>query len=620
MLVNKNRLFVIVSLAALAAYGTGWLLLPSLQGPRRAVDVQAAEQIERARRLLDKYNATLAFQSLLIDQLKSEGIEVTPEDLTDDVADQYQQLHEAMWEAYQPNDWPDDSPDPRPARARYGNLPGQIRQGLSTQAKLLGENERLLGDALVAVDRALSITVGDESSRNHAEANRLKGVILYHSGLAKRMWAQLQRRRSDRYRRELIALAIESRASESARTLVADSKIDEQLSRLLATAGELDTAVDEDRERLARLDVKIKKREARLSAVESRRDDARSAMAGIQDEGIDFSDPNGAESYRIRLEGFDGAFREADREARAIKYGTYPNAHIDQSEDYIKGRYVEDGSANQLTVEYGLLHDQNERTVLALVMERQHRALDNVRSAISRLEGMRRSYRQTQSRALEGVTKSASTGSEVHAELNRIESESFAVEESALELLLRSAQSSRQAAGYADQWIRDARERTQALSPKARARSAFDGRLQDGWMGAYIAVQEADARLARAWIYYERYHAHSLSTEILADVAGVLQLNEADVESEQIKAGEAHDAGVEEVKQAMDVLKRAHAKTDRHWTITAQAAGTTYLLALFGHEDYLNDTIEGYRNAVKGREDERFAATFVARLNRLEKR
>ncbi|MCH7728680.1 MAG: hypothetical protein IH991_19670 [Planctomycetes bacterium] len=85
MLVNKNRLFVIVSLAALAAYGTGWLLLPSLQGSRRAVDVQAAEQIERARRLLDKYNATLAFQSVLIDQLTSEGIEVAPEDLTDDV-------------------------------------------------------------------------------------------------------------------------------------------------------------------------------------------------------------------------------------------------------------------------------------------------------------------------------------------------------------------------------------------------------------------------------------------------------------------------------------------------------------------------------------------------------
>ena len=58
----------------------------------------------------------------------------------------------------------------------------------------------------------------------------------------------------------------------------------------------------------------------------------------------------------------------------------------------------------------------------------------------------------------------------------------------------------------------------------------------------------------------------------------------------------------------------------KHWTLTAQAAGTTYLLALFGHEDYVTDVIETYRNAVTGRENDGFAATFVARLAKLENR
>ena len=91
------------------------------------------------------------------------------------------------------------------------------------------------------------------------------------------------------------------------------------------------------------------------------------------------------------------------------------------------------------------------------------------------------------------------------------------------------------------------------------------------------------------------------------------------IESERVKANEAHDAGVDEIEQAMEILQRAHRKTERHWTVVAHAAGTTYLLALFGHEDYADDAVEAYRDAVSGREDEEYARTFVARLNRLER-
>jgi hypothetical protein len=70
----------------------------------------------------------------------------------------------------------------------------------------------------------------------------------------------------------------------------------------------------------------------------------------------------------------------------------------------------------------------------------------------------------------------------------------------------------------------------------------------------------------------------------------------------------------------MDVLKNAHGKTEKHWTIAAQAAGTTYLLALFGQTDYVADAVEGYRNALKGRETEKYTEKLAARLKRLESR
>lgn len=617
---NRNQLPIIVSIAALVTCGGGWLLLPALQGARRAVDVEASVTLERARRLLDMYNANLAYKALLVEELNAEDGELTFEDLSDKAADQYQQLHTAMWEAYQPNDWAADTSQPRPARAAYGNLPAQMRQGLSNQAKLAADNERLLDDALAAVANALSITRGDESSRTNAEANRLKGVILHHKGLAKALQAQLHRRNSDRVRQELVALAIDVAASEPAKTLVADSGIDERIDQLQVRAAELGGGLDEDRQELAEHDTRIAQLEARLAVVRSRRDDARAAISGLQAKGMDFSDVRGAESFRIRLEAFDQAFREADRQTHALTYGAYKNAQIDQSGDYLTGRYVGIGAAAEPTVEFGLVHLQRARAVLSARIEGQQRAVDNVRSSVAGLEGTKKAFAVVQEQAVRRIAESALTGSEMFTELNRIDSEAFLIEDAALDLLEQSVRVTRQAVGYADLWIRDARDRTQGLSPEATERSAFGGRLRDRWLSGDIAAQQADAHLAKAWIFYDRFDAYSQSGDTLADVAGGLDLKEADIQSERTKAQDAHDAGVEEIKQAMDATKRAYDAADHHWTIVAQSAGTTYLLALFGHEDYIDDAIEGYRNAIKGRENEKYAEVFVARLNRLEQR
>ena len=130
----------------------------------------------------------------------------------------------------------------------------------------------------------------------------------------------------------------------------------------------------------------------------------------------------------------------------------------------------------------------------------------------------------------------------------------------------------------------------------------------------------ADARLAKAWIHYERFRAAEQNADALTAASETVTLAEADPEQQRMRAIEARDAGVEEITQAMSVLEKAHRNLGRHWTLAAQGASTTYLLALFGQSSYVADAVEGYRNAIKGRENETFARKFVDRLRQLESR
>jgi flagellar biosynthesis chaperone FliJ len=437
-------------------------------------------------------------------------------------------------------------------------------------------------------------------------------------GLGKWAEAQLRRQDADRFRHTLLTLATSARESESMSTLVAGSRIDERIAVLQGDAAQLESELAEERRALAVLDERLEDLEARWEAARSRRAEALAALDALKAEGVDFSDPEGSERFRVRLEELDAAFRAADREVRSLEHGDYLNAQIDRSGDFLTGRYVEVGSTEDPAFEHGVTHFRGQRAVAAKQVEGKEQVLREVQADTAHLEGMKSDYTKAQAQAVNRINECAVAAAESYEELSRVESEAFAIEDEALALLERSGKASQQAAGYARQWISDARDRTEGLSSEVKERSAFGSRLQDTWMGGYIAAQEADVRLAKAWIYYERYTSATQNGRILSIVTDALPLQEADPESEHAKSSEAHDAGVEEITRAVTLLERAHNDTNRHWTVAAQAAGTTYLMALFGHEDYVADAIEGYRNAVKGREDEKSAEAFVARLNRLE--
>lgn len=618
---KADKMTAIAFAATIGVCGIAWLFLPTLQAGQRKVDAEASLHLERARRLLHHYSADLAYRALVLDQLRDAEVDVDiadPQALAEDAGDEYQERHTELWTTFQPNDWEQDPP--RSVKPNYGNVAGQIRDGVKTRAALIAENGKLLKDALDEIEKALSAASGDPTARSQFEAGRLKGVIQYHRGLAERVRAGLKRAEADGYRRRLVGLANRGVEWASSKTLVADSGIDEQIRRVNERAAQAEGELNDDRKALAALDATIGDLERRLHTAQSRADQARAAMEQMQREGVNFSDPKGAEAFGRRLTEQDSSYREALREVQSLEAGRLPKADIDASGDFLKGRYLENGSATNLTIDQGLAHYRNERVVLAAKVEGEQKCVADFRSDLSRIEGIKAASLAAQTDAAQRIAETAPLAAEAYDELNRLESEAEVVEDAALKLLDQSVSASQQAAGAVDTWTGDAGKHTQNLKPEAKERSVYNARENDDWMAGHIAAQAADARLAKAWIHYDRFVAASQNADVLALVTKTLGLKEADPESERTKAAEARQGGIDEVTKAMEVLQKAHGKTEKHWTIVAQAAGTTYLLALFGQTDYVADAVEGYRNALKNRETEKYTERLAARLKRLESR
>jgi len=620
--VKQNFLLGVVLFAALVSCLIGWALVPWLQDAQRTVDAEAGVHLERARRLLDQFSYGLSQTSVLLGPLAEAGVDVDGEDiegLVDAAGDAYQEKHAALWEAHQPSQY-GDLRDPRPDRASYGNIERDIRNGIDGREELFAENDALLDEALAEVNLALAVTSGDANARNHVEANRLKGIVLLHQGLDNRLWAQRVRLAAGPYRKMLTEMGLHISSIPAADEMLAQSGIDDQVDLLQSRAAEAERHLAALSEGQRDLENTIEGLDLQLAAAVDRRNQARGTAEEIRRSGVDFSDPNGASLFETQLLDQDRIAREAEREVKAIEFGSLPNARIDDSGDFLAGQYVEGGSATDLTIEHGLGFYRSELSVLVTELEGSRRALDDLRGDIDRLEGIKNIYADESDRVRQLVQAERANAPDVYAELNRIESEAEAIEDDALDLFDQSIRASDVASRSARDWVTGARRDTSGMSSESKQRSAYAQRLDSEWMGGHITAQMADARLAKAWIYYIRYIDHKQTAALLGRVAAPLSLAEADPEADSEKAGEAHEKGLAEVAEAVQVLERAHRAAQDHWTFVAQQAGANYLLGLFGHPQYFSDALEGYRNVLKGREDKPFMASYAARTKKLENR
>jgi hypothetical protein len=609
--VKQKTVAAIVFIIAFVICGGLLFSLPSLQSTDRIASEVASEHIERARRYLHNYSATVAHTAPLLDQMRAfadEGVDVDAEDvegLLETAEVLYQDEYEDKWEQFAAalRGQPD-----------FGNIVGQINQAVVARDALIEKNEELLAAALREADQAI------RASSSCAEAHRLRGVILYHQGLGRLTSAQMIAVEAEPLRYELLTLASRVNEATQFETLVADSGNEELIGNLRADADRRKEAVEADRAALARLDEAITERERQLEEARSRVDSARAAMDQLKTEGIDFADPDGAERFAERYGEAERSYREALSAVYALEHGTYPNASLDLSGDALTGRYVENGSPDDLTIFFGLTHYINDRAVVAARLEGEERALEALLSDIARMEETKERYAAKKELALERVQGAKARAAEVLEELSTVVEDAEAEFDGAIERFAQSARASKSAAQYAEGWIRDAADRARDLSPSAREFSAYESRSKDDWLVAGSLAQAADAHLGIAWAQQAVYEGRMLNHQVLTDVEEVLALSEADPAAEKEIADEAKDAGIEAIQTAMNELAGAHQRGGRHWTFTAQAAGTTYLMVLFGYERYAQDAIAGYRQALEGREEEPYTAKLAARLSQLQSR
>lgn len=605
-------------LGAVVLLGVSYALAPRLQSAKNRVEAEASQHLEIARRILHQYNAELDYSGVLWDQLRSGGVETGKAGaLPEGAADDYQKAHAELWKSFEPVDR--GNPDrPTAAKASYGNVASQVREGLAGREKLVKANERLLPEAMTAIDEALAVSVGEESGRSHAEANRLKGVVQYHQGLGLRIRAAAKRSESVPFRSQLVALAGRVTVAGAAKGMAAGSGCDERSTSLRKEMAELSKAMADDRKKLMELDSEIVGLESRIAAAEAKRRQASEAMEQLRKKGIDFADPQGAEAFGGRMLELDRAFRDADRAAHVATHGDFPKATIDATGDFLTGKYVESGSTIRLTPAFGVLHYRTERHVLAERIAGAEAAMKGLEAGVAELGGMHAAFAEAEAAAAKETDAVRRSANEVFEAMSRVNAEAHALEEKALDVLKKSADALKQAVAASGAWVSEARERTDQLKPEAQERSGVHRRTKDGWMAGFTQAQTADPLLARSWIFADRYAAYAQSASLLREFAETLGLKEADAAAEQEKAEGARTAGVAEVRQAMALLEKAHKEADRHWTLVAQAGGTEYLLALLGDPAYVSEAAESYRKALQGREEAPYAQPIASRLRRLE--
>lgn len=617
----KSKSIVLVAMVVgFFIAGATWFAAPMLAPPARKVADQASLHVERARRILDQYNAQLAYGALVRDRLRSADLDVDMEDtsaIEDEGADTYEEIHKQLWDAFPPTNW---GANPRKANPNYGNIVAQAREGVHSRDRLVQENTALLDDALSETTAAINATSGEASGRNYAEAYRLKAVALFHKALSEQLRAAKSRSEAEAVRRQLLVLARNVVTMTSNKTLASDSKIDEHIADVQRTIDEQQSQLSRYENSLAAVDAEIEVLQTGLADASAKADVAFNELQRMQNTGVDFTDPAGATVFTNKVMALADAYGVAVREAHILEFGGYPDAQIDYSGDYIRGRYIQNGSPNNVTMTTGLKQARQKREILATKVRKGNDALTGLRDDLALLQDKKASYQRAEVAAKKKINETMPIAGEAYDKLNQIEAEAFSIEDAALTLLDQSISASKQAATVAGRWASDAGSKLSSIPPAAKNNSAMQARANDQWIPGFINAQIADAQLAKAATFLSRYKESARTASVLATVTDAVELAEVDVDAEKQKSSDARQAGVDAVTKAVNVLERAHRTTGRHWTLVAQEATADEMLVQFGLGDYVADALTAYRNAIKGRENEPFSKPFADRIRQLEGR
>ncbi|MCB9849941.1 MAG: hypothetical protein H6817_04475 [Phycisphaerales bacterium] len=636
----KDKAIVMLTGALVVVFGGAlYLVTPALESSDRKLEKTVGASAERARRMLDKFNADSDAVEVVLDRagvtsdLSSDRIDaIVTNDHRDAQANleteatRINDLRQAATGRHRQLDseFAELDPGAQLPAARPASLAGSPEQMKSTLAQGAQwrenhqkENRARIRDALSAVDSAMRETEGDASGSNSPSANRLKAIANFQEADTASREAALARADADRALFDMTVAArmlataenqpniakaanvestIEERRADVAKAEEAHGKAQTAVSELEATIGELNRRIDNQ------------------SAIAA---DARKRMEKLEAEGLDYSLPNAAEQFAASYTAAAREYRTAIRIEHALRHGTLDNARIDATGDYLKGEFVSATPGGEIEYVRGLDDYEADLTAARIELEGRDAELKKARERLDEAQNMRSSIASASERA---DTRASDLSNRINARF---------------EAYMKAADEARNAEDVAIKKYSEASrafQRTQQVS-MARTTSAPEGMQQDAldrspyslmqtdqWVAAEAKCEAADADIWAALVWYERHAQLTRAQAALDEVNKQVNLIGFDAAAMQQAATDAYTEGSNLANGAVKALESASSPLKNHWTVAASVAGANYVLSLFNQPELRGLAIQNYTAVVKDREDDPTVRPFKQRLDQLKNR
>lgn len=598
---KPNIVVVLTLLIVGGGLGVGVFVLPTLEAnaDKLARSPAVAESAERARRQLIQFDADL--QRLA--EMQSGAAETLGEDF--DAA--YRRELDALGAQLEKT-------------ARY--MPAE--QALGGVKTSIEQNDRVLDVALSEMKVALGASIGDAQGEGIAYVQRLNGMILYAKGLSDSWHALIMRGElcelEGRIRsggQELVRLGLAVAPSPS--TLF-DSSIASTRTSIegLQTQRKELTGQKED------CDAKAAKLAQQLEAAQSRAQQTRSLMEALERNGVDFSDPKGAEIFAGRYEPLAADYRNAMRDAQIAEFGTLPNAEPDPAGGVLEGEYIEknaSGSPTTWTLQYGLRYYQKEMGRINGAINEIESALKSMEEQLAQIESEKKLTEERQGELRQRREEELKRVEEWVSAWKSLREKILEAENKAVGRFDQSSRAFAAAAGLVDRTVAKAQERLRDIPSEIQPFSAYKAGSDMEWISSQLLAEASRSLAAKGAMLCQRsqhdraalglFESFSSASPALASAAS--ELSNAVAETDL--------AFRETMTQAIEKLERAAAQGSlrNNWAYVAQMANLGSLLVLSGEVGLTSQVIQNYRAALQGREDQDALAPIKARMEFMSK-
>lgn len=646
---KDSTLPAIAVVAVLVLAGVAISFVPALQSSEAKVHQEAGPDLELARRLLNQYRDNFeVLGSVLADwsatglqtiALDDETIDELLESRRDDLAEaddrirehfgqrdggKRDQIEERFLKAAHGSDW--QSHRQRPARAIGPNLAQlreAVRSGRDARDQLIAENAALLAQAEQAIADAMK-SIDEPQGPTFMQAQRLRGMVYYHQGVAAHRDAVRLRRSADKLRSGLASLVAQIDASVIEHNLVDPDVLARRLAESTAADRVATEEIAELENRLTDLRATAEDLHSRSNEQRDRVQMARAAMDRLADRGVDLTAEDGADRFADAYHEQAAIYRTALAAARALELGTLVNARIDDTRDLLHGDYVPADPDRPVVGQRGLRAVEADLHALEQRINAEKARAEKNRAAIVRMTEFRESLARGSIDARARTSALVADAEQAWIDLLAAEDQVRAARDQAIDKLDLGKTTFNKSRMLAQSWISAASASVNAItSPEARKRSSSDLLRRSGELTGFMDSQTADCSYRLGLVYFDRLRDSQRTLDLLDTarlVPGLERLGEDRMTSMEETFEDALENGVKALTDASNTWEQTGQLLDDHWTIAALLGVAMDALARFGDATLLDLAAANYEAAIDGSPDPSFVQPYEKRLQQLQRR